>query len=105
MLAASIGNQFDLTTATVVSEQAPETVAADLKEAIQEGLVLAAAPGSPAYTFLHDRMQQAAYAMIPTEQKPLVHLTVGRLLLGRCDPAAAEEKVFDIVHHLNLGSS
>jgi transcriptional regulator with GAF, ATPase, and Fis domain len=57
------------------------------------------------YVFLHDRMQQAAYAMIPAEQRQSVHLTVGRLLRARGGPDELEEKLFDLVHHLNLGSS
>jgi Nif-specific regulatory protein len=55
------------------------------------------------YSFLHDRVQQAAYALIPPERKQIVHLTVGRLLRERADLEHAEE-LFDVVHHLNLGS-
>src|SRR5262249_48859977 len=54
------------------------------------------------YSFLHDRVQQAAYALIPPERKQIVHLTVGRLLRERADLEHAEE-LFDVVNHLNLG--
>ena len=57
------------------------------------------------YSFLHDRVQQAAYALIPMEEKQIVHLTVGRLLLESPTPNRSEEKLFDIVQHFNLGSS
>ena len=101
-LAACIGNSFDQHTLSIVSEQSPEAVAAEFQEAINEGLILAAAQGT-AYAFLHDRVQQSAYALIPAEQKQLVHLTVGRLLLSRADAQPGEERIFDLVHHLNLG--
>ena len=114
-LAACIGNPFDQHTLAVVSEQSVATAADDLREAINEGLVLPAArpydaanadagdSAAPAYAFIHDRVQQSAYALIPPERKQSVHLTVGRLLLSRGAADQAEEKIFDIVHHLNLG--
>ena len=125
-LGACIGNQFDLSTLAIVSQQSPQEAAADLKEAIQEGLVLATAAdrgsriedrgsmtegnlqsiilNSQSYAFLHDRVQQAAYALIPTEGKQLVHLNLGRLLLERADLENTDEKLFDVAHHLNVGS-
>lgn len=105
-LGACIGNQFDVNTLAIVSQQTHEAAAGDLSEALEEGLLVpgvSGATGAPRYAFLHDRVQQAAYTMIPDEQKHLVHLTVGRLLLERWDPAKAEEKLFDVVHHLNHG--
>ena len=33
----------------------------------------------------------------------MVHLTVGRLLRSRADAEPVEDRIFDIVHHLNLG--
>lgn len=104
-LGACIGNQFDGNTLAVVSEQSPEETEADLREALDEGLILSTAPsGEPAsYAFLHDRVQQAAYALIPADRRQLVHLSLGRLLLRDQEASSAEGRIFDVVHHLNLG--
>jgi PAS domain S-box-containing protein len=101
-LASCIGNPFDLQTLAIVSERSPDEVAADLADALEEGLVLTTSARST-YTFLHDRVQQSAYALIPPEQKRLAHLTAGRLLQSRSERDQADERLFDIVHHLNLG--
>ncbi len=98
--AACIGNPFDQATLAAVSEQPPEAVAADLREALDEGLIHPAGTG---YAFLHDRVQQSAYALIPDERKRAVHLAVGRLLFAHADPGQVDERIFDLVHHLNLG--
>lgn len=118
-LGACIGNQFDLNTLAIVSSQSPEEAAADLKEAVNEGLILAAGDrgsrtdgnlqpltlNSQRYAFLHDRVQQAAYALIPTERKQLVHLNLGRLLLlDRTALESTDAQLFDVAHHLNIGS-
>ena len=54
------------------------------------------------YKFLHDRVQQAAYLMIPDSQKQSVHWKVGRLLLQGSNEAQRQEQIFDIVNHLNF---
>ena len=104
-LAACIGNQFDLLTLAIVSEQTTEETAENLKEAINEGLLVPAADASHSFSFLHDRVQQAAYAFITDEQKQPVHLAVGRLLLQHSARELTEKNLFEIVHHLNLASS
>jgi predicted ATPase/transcriptional regulator with GAF, ATPase, and Fis domain/tRNA A-37 threonylcarbamoyl transferase component Bud32 len=108
-LAACVGNRFALHTLAVVSARTPEDTAADLQQAIDEGLLLpnddpTVAVTEPTYSFLHDRVQQAAYAQIADVYKPPVHLQVGRLLLAQWDQVAAPEQVFVIVRHLNFAS-
>ncbi|MGH8728062.1 MAG: AAA family ATPase [Burkholderiales bacterium] len=98
-LAACIGNRFDLDSLATVSEQSAQTAREQLSEAIAAGLVLPQREGT--FAFLHDRVQQAAYAKIAATQKPHTHLTIGRLLLRQ--HGETEEKVFDIASHLNIG--
>ena len=123
-LAACIGNRFDLDVLALVSEQSTVATATDLWPALQAGLILplsnaykiplvASGPWpvvsgdlqpTITYRFLHDRVQQAAYTLIPEERKKIVHLSVGRLLLKSIEPEELEEKIFDVVNHLNVST-
>jgi PAS domain S-box-containing protein len=118
--AACIGAQFDLETLAIISERSPTAVAADLWQALQDGLILPQHEiykfyvGSPEtrftrprdivhFQFLHDRIQQAAYSLIPDHQKQDTHYRIGRLLQQNLSEAAQDDKQFDIVGHFNLG--
>ncbi|WP_445248867.1 trifunctional serine/threonine-protein kinase/ATP-binding protein/sensor histidine kinase [Microcoleus sp. OTE_8_concoct_300] len=119
-LAACIGAQFDLNTLVIVSEKSAGMTATALWKALQEGLVIPTtkiykfftesdsdeffkASANPTYRFLHDRVQQAAYSLIPDSQKKATHLKIGQLLQQNCAEIEQEEKLFDIVGHLNRG--
>jgi predicted ATPase/transcriptional regulator with GAF, ATPase, and Fis domain len=124
-LAACMGSRFEWSTYLTASGQPADDAAADLAEVVEAGLVqpqgavgsgiartAAAEARSPegaagrtagTYTFLHDRVQQAAYELIPVDRRPQVHLDVARLLLAECGPEPAEDRLFEIVGHLNVG--
>ncbi|WP_413201330.1 ATP-binding protein, partial [Nostoc piscinale] len=120
-LAACIGNSFDLNTLAIVSQQSQIETASALWKALQEGLILPVNEvykfyvgqetqsqtlenqENVTYKFLHDRVQQAAYSLIAEDKKQSTHLQVGRLLLQNYAPSDREERLFDIVNHLNFG--
>ncbi|MEG4407608.1 AAA family ATPase [Microcoleus sp. MON2_D5] len=119
-LAACIGNTFDLATLAIVREKSQAETAADLWKALQEGLVIPISEVykffqddssitsqenvelTVPYKFLHDRVQQAAYFLIPEDQKQSTHLKIGRLLLANTPETEREEKIFDLVNQLNI---
>ena len=116
-LAACIGNQFDLATLAIVSEQSQLNAATALWRTLQEGLVLPTSqtykffqgtePSNPqdtvnlGYRFLHDRVQQAAYSLIPADHKQATHLEIARLLLSNTSDDELDANIFGIVNHWN----
>lgn len=122
-LAACIGNTFDLDTLAVIGQADPEQSHRRLYPAVAAGLLLPlrrdldAITLDPAggeliranakeigYRFLHDRVQQAAYALIEEDKKAPAHLEIGQLMRERLDDAGLEERLFDVVNHLNRGA-
>jgi predicted ATPase/GAF domain-containing protein len=106
-LAACVGASFDLNTLSIICEKSPSQIFSDLLPAIQSGLIIPISEVNSLlliqdYKFLHDRVQQAAYALIDEEHKKAVHLQIGRLLLQNTSLEVPEE-IFEIVDHLNLG--
>ena len=75
---------------------------AALWEAVHAGLVLRQ---ESAYTFLHDRIQQAAYSLIPEEHRADVHLRIGRALLASMTADQLAEHLFDVANQLNRGAA
>src|SRR5262249_1036171 len=56
-----------------------------------------------AYCFLHDRVQEAAYLLIPEDLRVEAHLRIGRLIAAATHPDKLEERIFEIVNQLNRG--
>ncbi len=55
------------------------------------------------YHFLHDRVQQAAYRLIPENQIQQVHLAIGRHWFQDVPSELQADHLFDIIGQLNLG--
>ena len=121
-LAACIGVEFSAGLLGGLCGKEPEEVRAALEPALADGLLVQRPPG---YGFLHDRVLQAAYSLIPKLDRPGLHLRLGWLLLER-RPAASREGthrrfprrapdatsdtsldgiLFDVVSQLNLGAA
>ncbi|WP_083234926.1 hybrid sensor histidine kinase/response regulator [Candidatus Marithrix sp. Canyon 246] len=110
-LAACVGNHFDLNTLSIIYEKSIDETFQDLMPILIDGFVV---PTSELevngddirsssfaihnFSFLHDRVQQAAYALIDENHKKSVHLKIGRLLL-----TPQQEKIFDLVYQFNKG--
>jgi PAS domain S-box-containing protein len=99
---ACLGNVAEMTTLALAQEVSEDTLHAVLWEAVRSGLVLRS---DSSYTFLHDRIQEAAYALVAEEERAVSHLRIGRLLAA-CTPAEQlEERIFDIVNQFDRGAA
>ncbi len=121
-LAACIGSSFDLQTLATINETSVADAASALLPALKHYTVLPVNSDyrfvgdhqeldrkdlqsiNPVYRFQHDRVQQAAYALIANHRLPAVHLSIGRLMLQKEGNAVPDDRLIDIVGHLNSGS-
>jgi PAS domain S-box-containing protein len=95
---ACLGNVASIATLTMVCGQSEDALHATFWEAARAGLI---ARQEGAYTFLHDRVQEAAYALVPEVLRNELHLKIGRMLLAQYPQEALVERVFDVVDQFN----
>src|SRR5205823_10759484 len=92
---ACLGNRAESTLLALIHEDAKGDMHGALWEAVRTGLVFRS---EGAYRFLHDRVQEAAYALVPAELRAAAHLRIGRLLAAHTPPEQREEVIFEIVN-------
>lgn len=116
--AACLGASFGLLALATVSQQPPMVVVKALWPALEKGFVLPVgedykfleddpggrlgAPERIHFRWLHDRVQQGAYRLVASPTLAERHHRVAERLL-ELPPEEQEERLFDIVRHLNLG--
>ena len=101
-LAACIGSRFSPRRLAAVLGASPDAVADALAEARERGLVQPVDAAEPALEFVHDKIQQAAYALADEPRRRAHHLRIGRILLAA--DAAADADVFAVTGHFNLAA-
>jgi PAS domain S-box-containing protein len=99
---ACLGNVAEIATLALVYGKTEELMHAALWEAVHAGLVFR--EGST-YKFLHDRIEQAAYTLIPEKHRAEVHLRIGRVLLASMTADEQAEHLFDLANQFNRGAA
>ena len=115
-VAGCVGNLFGLHILSWAIHDSLRNVAVDLKPAISEGLVFPVGTGFKSveleieeanlnmkveYQFAHDRIQYAAYSLIPENERALIHRKLGRLLLDSIAADSSDNHIFDVVDQYN----
>ena len=115
--AAAMGTQFTLNMLSRVMEKTGREIAEDLWPALHDPFILPANENyryvglseietfseDAKYQFAHDRIQQAAYLMIPADNLPALHLKIGKLMNTNQSDSDKNDRLFEIVNHFNIG--
>lgn len=119
MLAACIGNKFNLGLLSLISKKSLVALTELLWNTVQQGILMpfdstarqtadvtdgteASAANVLNYRFQHDRILQAVKSQIAEEEIPRIHLEIGRSLLSAATKDSLEQGIFDLVSHLNI---
>lgn len=125
-LASCIGNQFDTEQLALIADQNWQEIAYELYLCVNSGLLvnisnnksleLANIHREAAYEFVtnteytiaeykftHDRIQQAAYLLIPDIERAKIHYKIGKIFLKNTPNYRNEEVIFTIINQLNFG--
>jgi predicted ATPase/signal transduction histidine kinase len=101
-LFACLGNATDIPTLALIYERPEQVLHAALEDAVRAGLVFRL---DTSYAFVHDRVHEAAYALIDHQDRPSVHLNVGRILVSHLTVTEIDDRIFEIVDQFNRGAS
>ena len=99
---ACLGNIATTAMLAMVHNSTEQELHASLVEARRQELVDFL---ESSYRFVHDRVHEAAYALIRTDRRAALHLRIGRILVAHTPPGKLEESIFEIVNQLNRASS
>ncbi len=114
-LAACLGSKFNLKILSLIYGHSGSAVFDELWEAVADGLIIpieddykwirqgADNDNEAMFRFLHDRVQQAAYSLIPPKERCEKHFKIGCLLQNSLTEEEFVENLFEITNHFNQG--
>ncbi|TXK75172.1 AAA family ATPase [Paenibacillus sp. N3.4] len=117
-LAACLGASFDLEALAILAQKSFTEGLQELEISIQTGLMIPvgtdykffndtqgnAAARDIRFMFVHDSIQEAVYGSIEESQLAEMHLNIAKKLLKELPEGQVEQRLFDIVNHMNVGS-
>jgi predicted ATPase/GAF domain-containing protein len=117
-ICACLGRELSLSDFCVVNDQSLIAAEISLRRAVTEGLLVQrdghrpiAAPGGAtapllrvetAYEFVHDRVLEAARALLSSADSAATHLRIGRVLSRELRTDAEEDRIYKVASHYNL---
>lgn len=115
-LASCIGSKFDLQLLSLVNEKPLNQTLSEIWQAVTEGLIITESDYSHLMhtqdsdvmgeekveaRFLHDRVREAAYTMLPESRQSELHHKFGQLMMSHYSKEEIEENIFDVVNQYN----
>ncbi|HEX2684991.1 MAG TPA: AAA family ATPase, partial [Kofleriaceae bacterium] len=98
-LTACLGSTVDAATLAIACDRKVESA---LRCAIDQHLLFESVHADRRiYRFPHDRVHEAAYALLPEPERARVHMEIGRRLLASTAPEELAGRVFEIVSQLD----
>lgn len=112
-IASCIGNKFDLRTTSIIMNRKITEVSDMFLNAIDEGIIYAERNRYKLYTidenlnisyrFQDYRIQQIVYSLNDIGRKKEIHFHIGKILLNQLSEEEKNERLIEIVNHLNDG--
>ena len=98
-LAACIGYASEVATLAAIERKSEQAIHRHLQVAIREGILLSL---GERFRFVHDRVQQAAYSLINSDQASQIHLQIGQLLLAKSqEDDDLDARILEVLAQLN----
>jgi predicted ATPase/class 3 adenylate cyclase len=97
-VASIVGTRFQLSTVAALASVDVDTVDTGLELPRLRRFVGPDSDDEDGYRFTHDRVQEAAYALMPRDQRTALHLSAARMLMSTELPDA---RVFEAIRHFD----